>query len=254
MATRLSKLEIDEVSGVANPANQLPAFLVVKGHGKPLSEMDDAELAEVEKEVDRMESDFAILYSSLKACEQYLAGDTPEEVTSAVATLVSYIEGLFNETPDEETEPVEAPTDVEASEDGKPLGFLAKLLGSRREEETAEVATKSEEPEAEVTKTEEPAPAEEPEAAEPQFPDELVKALQDLPSFMEEQRATAEALREATGGIADRVGRLEATRKSVDIEPVAIPETTEKADRGAAALRSVLVNVASRPGHRETIG
>jgi hypothetical protein len=107
MATELQKLQVDELSGVEHPANEAPGWLVMKS-------ADEREA--LLKEVDRMESDFAILYASLKAVEGYL-GDAPEEVTAAEKALVGYVESLFSDGDGEDTEPDPEDTNDSASED-----------------------------------------------------------------------------------------------------------------------------------------
>jgi hypothetical protein len=233
MATRLTKLDIDETSGVANPANELPGFLVMKS-------AEDAEA--LLKEADRMESDFAILYSALKACEPYL-GEAPEEVVAAKETLTAYVEGLFGDEETDEAEPATAeapPTEVYASADGR-KGLLARIL--HRGEPKPEPTTK----ENEVTE-----PAEtEPEATEPEAvaakpaPDDVTKALarieESLTGIVETQSAHAEVLDHAL----DRISNVEARRQGLtgqEAETVRTAKSSE--DRGAAALRSGIMAVA----------
>lgn len=128
MPSKLQKLAIEEVSGVEHPANELPGWLVMKTAGKELTPED------IEKEVDRAEADFAILYASLETCDDYLE-DAPEEVRSAADTLRAYIEDLFGEGDSEQVEP-----EVDTEPGGEPLelsakkskgGLLARLRGRR---------------------------------------------------------------------------------------------------------------------------
>lgn len=107
MATELQKLQVNELSGVEHPANEAPGWLVMKS-------ADEREA--LLKEVDRMESDFAILYASLKAVEGYL-GDAPEEVTAAEKALVGYVESLFSDGDGTDPEPDPTDTNDSAPED-----------------------------------------------------------------------------------------------------------------------------------------
>jgi hypothetical protein len=83
MATRLTETELDEVSGVESPANEVLGFMVMKSAA---SKLDPEQRQELLKAVDRMESDFAVLYSALNACQQYM-GDAPPEVQQLDAEL-----------------------------------------------------------------------------------------------------------------------------------------------------------------------
>ena len=130
MATELQKLQVDELSGVEHPANEAPGWLVMKS-----ADEQEALL----KEVDRMESDFAILYASLKAAEGYL-GDAPEEVTSAASALVGYVESLFSEGEGEEPEAETETTDSAPEEPVKtadtPRRSLTELIFGSVEKDT----------------------------------------------------------------------------------------------------------------------
>jgi hypothetical protein len=250
MATRLGQLKIDEVSGVASPANELPGWLVMKSAGDEL----DAEA--LLKEVDRMESDIAILYSALTQCEPYLA-DAPEEVQAASQTLKAFLETMFQDpsldggTPDAGADMAGDPN-VAASVDGEPLTGVGRLLNRLV---STKKSTKTEEKLVEEPK-QEPAekakPAEQPKL---ELPAELTKALEDVASGMQALSQGQESIREALSLTVDRVSQLETTRKAVeyDIEPVTVP-TEKSADRSTAALRSVLVDVALNPGKQVRLG
>jgi hypothetical protein len=249
MATRLGQLKIDEVSGVASPANELPGWLVMKSAGDEL----DAEA--LLKEVDRMESDIAILYSALTQCEQYLT-DAPEEVQAASQTLKAFLETMFQDpsldggTPDAGADMAGDPN-VAASFDGEPLTGVGRLLN--RLVSTKKSTKTEEKPVEEPTEPAEKAkPVEQPKL---ELPAELTKALEDVASGMQALSQGQESIREALSLTVDRVSQLETTRKAVeyDIEPVIVP-TEKSADRSTAALRSVLVDVALNPGKQVRLG
>lgn len=271
MATRLDHLEIGEVSGVQHPANELPGFLVAKSTelGRPLT------TEEVSKEVDRMESDYAILYSALQACQQYMT-DAPPEVTAAVDTLTQYIEGLFSDTPaDGTTDP--AATDpnaqpVQASADGKSL--FARLMGAVGVSAPATTATEATKSASEETKEQpvsetatststETATATE-KSAEESSPvtKELADALSGIAEGMGALAETVKSIKEtqdahgeALSSTLDRLSAVEANRAGADITDVVISEPAQKsADRGEDALRSALVGIARRPGTSVTLG
>lgn len=256
MATRLKNLEIDEVSGVASPANELPSFMVIKSEeGTPTL---------TQKDVDRMESDYAILYSALKACEQYMAGDgTPPEVVAAKDTLIAHIEGMFSDaTPEENAAPpAEAPAPVAASADKEPQGLLQRLfnrssLGSGESETPTETTKEKDVPETPET----PATAEETPAEKSTAPDiaaELVTALKAVGEQLQALTEGQETMREVQSVTLDRLGAVEAQRQGIDVDDlVAAPATksTGEEPKGQAALRSALSAIAKSPGRSVTLG
>lgn len=272
MATRLQKLEIDEVSGVQNPANELPGFLVAKSTdlGRALT------ADEISKEVDRMESDYAILYSALQACQQYMT-DAPPEVTAAVDTLTQYIEGLFSDTPPEDpnADP-NAQQPVQQSAGGQSL--FQRLMGAvgvtptttastsattKSAETTKETPTVSETASTEAAASTAAESTETTKSAEPTVVNkELTDALTliatglgDLTKTVKDMQDTQAAQSEALSSTLDRLSAVEANRAGVDITDTVITEPTQKStDRGEDALRSALVGIARRPGTSVTLG
>jgi hypothetical protein len=269
MATRLHQLEIEEVSGVASPANELPGFLVAKSAqlGRPLT------ADEIVKEADRMESDYAILYSALQACAQYMT-DAPPEVQTAVETLNNYIEGLFSNDGQDDgsgdaTDPGAAgsagaggTTPVQQSADGKSL--IARMLGRS----SSEKATKSTETKQEPTEKSKPAPAEtktEPAEKSADGTDPVIKGLgealvavadvlkgvsEKVDSLVETQGVHSQVL----NATLDRLGAVEANRYGGDdFAPISQP-TQKSAEKGEDALRAAIVAVAQRPGTSVTLG
>lgn len=247
MATRLSELEVEEISGVENPANELPGFLVTKAR------KDNLTAEELLKEVDRMEQDVAILYSSLSACEPYLA-DAGEDVKAAAATLTAWVENLFKDeepTPSDDDDEGSAPEPIGLSRD-KNSGGLLERLGLRRSKTTK---TAAEEPDvSETTKVDEPEVTE-PEVTEPESEEpvekstalsleDVTKAVQDalapVVTQLGELGETTETLKSATGAVIDRLSAVEAGRQGLDPEEIAEITTKSKTElpRGEAALRA----------------
>lgn len=275
MATRLSELEIDEVSGVEHPANELPGFLVTKAAG-------DISPEQLLKEVDRMESDVAILYSSLQACDQYFA-DAPEDVKSAADTLTAWVENLFKDDPAQDA----APTSTETPE-AAPIGLSAdktspgvlERLGLRRskttktnDEENAvpaetEVPSKEGEVDEAETAPAEETPAEEPnketvEKPEDEQPaalsaDDLTKALTEALAPIVEQlkdvSETTETLKTVSEHLVDRVSRVEVSKQGLDPEEVAsvTAKSATTLPRGEAELRAGFSRLAR--GEKLTLG
>jgi len=82
MATRLAKLKIDEVSGVDDPANLTPGWLVMKSKD---------ELEAILKTAENMQGELGMLGTALAISEDAL-GAAPDEVKDAVAKLRAHIE------------------------------------------------------------------------------------------------------------------------------------------------------------------
>lgn len=269
MSTRLSELEIDETSGVENPANELPGWLVVKSKG------DDGEIdaEKLNKAVDEAESDFAVLYSALQACAPYL-GDAPPEVQDAAASLIAYIEGIFGEDgeapPPEATAPEPVLASADKSEDEKAPGLLEKLFGRKRdpdpepEQEPSVSKEKTDDetkPEGEVEKSGEGEPQAEPDA-EPtaKSADEqaatIVKAVEQvLEAKLQPITETQDVLKDAVSGLADRVNGIEAAPQAAPADwdlDVPVEKDASREDRGKAALHTALVKVAQ--GGSVTLG
>jgi hypothetical protein len=266
MATRLQKLEIDEVSGVQSPANELPGFLVAKSTdlGRPLT------AEEITKEVDRMESDYAILYSALQACQQYMT-DAPPEVTAAVDTLTQYIEGLFSDDPSNDTtpDPNADMQPVQQSADNRSL--FQRLMGAITappEEPATETtkATPKEEPTVSETATTTEAAPESTSTTKSAEPTPVAKELTDALSAMAEgmgalakavgeMRTTQDTQTEVLSTTLDRLSAVEARRAGGDEMDLTISEPTNKStERGEDALRAALVGIARRPGTSVTLG
>lgn len=236
MATELQKLQVNELSGVEHPANEAPGWLVMKS-------ADEREA--LLKEVDRMESDFAILYASLKAAEGYL-GDAPEEVTSAASALVGYVESLFSEgegeEPEAETETTDsAPEETVKTADTTRRSLTELIFGSvekdadtdvekdatvfDQEAETDDVEKDAEveadevekdaEPEAEadVEKDAEPAPADEDDNGLVEVLSRLAQSQEDLAKNL---GGDIGALRDALVSTIERVERLEVRKTGLD--------------------------------------
>lgn len=260
MATRLTKLNIEELSGVENPANELPGWIVTKSaDGEVIINTE-----EVMAKVDRAESDFAILYSALKSCEQYLT-DAPAEVSSAKDTLVSYIEDLFGSgSPEATDQTAPDPNAVMQSKDKDKtkslFGRLFKRDGEEGEEEVAkteeENVEKTEaEAEAEVTeKTQEEKPAEEEAPVVEKTEsgvntDELLKSMRTVMS--EELAPVTEdigTVKDALGKALDRIGALEAGRQGLDPDDAAAVRVDKSEDgAGKRALRAG-ISAAARGG------
>lgn len=271
MATRLTKLDINEISGVENPANELPGWLVTKAK-KGDGELDVDTLI---KEVDRAESDFAILYSALKSCETYLA-DAPPEVQAAKDTLVSYIEELFGGDGSGADQGDVAPDqggDIVAQSKDKDktktlFGKLFRKGDAEEEKGDAEVEknedVKADEAEAEVEKADEPEAEAEVEKAdetakvdEPEV--EVEKSEVDAEELLKSVKAAVgEALepltedvgvvKDALGSALDRIGRLEAGRQGLDPDEVASTHVDKSEDgAGKRALRAG-ISAAARGG------
>lgn len=80
MATQLTKLQMEEISGVDSPANEQPGWLVMKSA--------DTQGA------DNIEAGAAALYSTLAAADQFLTA-APDEIAKAKDTLATYCETLL---------------------------------------------------------------------------------------------------------------------------------------------------------------
>lgn len=80
MSVQLSKLQVDEVSGVDEPANELPGWLVTKSK----------EVGEVIEKVEDAHNGFL---TSLDNVGQYLT-DAPDDVQAAATTLKAHVIGL----------------------------------------------------------------------------------------------------------------------------------------------------------------
>ncbi len=85
MATKLSNLRIDELSGVRSPANEMPGWLVMKAKEDPEGAMAD---------LDAMESAVTKIKDALEALEPYLE-DADDEVRKAHETLQKYAQELL---------------------------------------------------------------------------------------------------------------------------------------------------------------
>lgn len=227
MATKLEKLSIEELSGVENPANETPGWLVMK------SETQEALL----KEVDRMESDFAILYAALKSTEDYL-GDAPEDVVKAESLLVSYVESLFegsaddeNSEPTPDNETTEAPV-AEKSATPKSTRTLMKTIFGGRDDEDLE-KTEDEEVEVEDVLEDEvdedvevddvsdedldEAEAEaEDEEVEKSAEDDLIAVLTRIAKSQDDTAADVAAFRDVLGNVVERIERLEVRKTGLD--------------------------------------
>jgi hypothetical protein len=231
MATELQKLQVNELSGVEHPANEAPGWLVMKS-------ADEREA--LLKEVDRMESDFAILYASLKAAEGYL-GDAPEEVTSAASALVGYVESLFSEgegeEPEAETETTDsAPEETVKTADTTRRSLTELIFGSvekdadtdvekdatvfDQEAETDEVEKDAEpEAEADVEKDAEPAPADDDDNGLVEVLSRLAQGQEDLAKNL---GGDIGALRDALVSTIERVERLEVRKTGLDPDADAV--------------------------------
>lgn len=88
MATRLKKLRVKEISGVDDPANEAPGWLMMKSRNA---------LAEL----DRFEKEIGGIHDGLvgASADAYFA-DAPDEVIKARADLVSYLAEDVEEDPD----------------------------------------------------------------------------------------------------------------------------------------------------------
>jgi magnesium-transporting ATPase (P-type) len=240
MATELQKLQVNELSGVEHPANEAPGWLVMKS-------ADEREA--LLKEVDRMESDFAILYASLKAAEGYL-GDAPEEVTSAASALVGYVESLFSEgegeEPEAETETtdsapeetvktadttrrsltelifgsVEKDADTDVEKDATVFDQEAETDEVEKDAETDEVEKDAEpEAEADVEKDAEPAPADDDDNGLLEVLSRLAQGQEDLAKNL---GGDIGALRDALVSTIERVERLEVRKTGLDPDADAV--------------------------------
>jgi magnesium-transporting ATPase (P-type) len=240
MATELQKLQVNELSGVEHPANEAPGWLVMKS-------ADEREA--LLKEVDRMESDFAILYASLKAAEGYL-GDAPEEVTSAASALVGYVESLFSEgegeEPEAETETtdsapeetvktadttrrsltelifgsVEKDADTDVEKDATVFDQEAETDEVEKDAETDEVEKDAEpEAEADVEKDAEPAPADDDDNGLVEVLSRLAQGQEDLAKNL---GGDIGALRDALVSTIERVERLEVRKTGLDPDADAV--------------------------------
>lgn len=263
MATRLDQLNISEVSGVASPANEIPGWLVTKAK--------DGDMTEILKDLDRMESDFAILYSALKACEQYMA-DADPDVQSAATTLTQYIEGLFADAPaDEEAPPDEPPVAQQAAApvaasksftSGR--GFMERLLGvvDKSTTDTKEEATvaSTQEPAAKSAEHEDEPIVTEPTEAEKaaaERDEQLTTALKGIGEALVSLKEGQDATRDAVSAVIDRVGTLEANRHSAtldDYEPSVAKSIEDPTERATAALHETFKHLGRNPGSGVRLG
>lgn len=244
MATRLEGLEIDELSGVEDPANELPGWIVQKGIVKD----GEVDVDALQKEVNRAESDFAILYSALQSSQQYIT-DAPPEVAAAFDTLTQYIEGLFqdsgNSPPDAQLA-APAPTPVQASKGG----ILARLL--RKDGAADETVEKSEDDESEDEETDEEyeSPEEDSELvggsstladdqvehdARAQVDDIKKSVTEAVTASLDPVIETQEVLKTAVEGLANRLGNMEARQTGHRPE-----ETTDETVEKTQASRSTI--------------
>jgi hypothetical protein len=262
MATKLAELELDEMSGVESPANEIHGFAVMKAKAQ---ELEPGEANELLKEVDRMEADFAVLYSALNSTEQYL-GDAPEEVAAAAATLKQYVEGMFNEEekPDEPPAADGVPTmPVMASREKDGRTLLQRLFKTKPNTPAEEASPV--EKETETPKKDEPTPAEAEGLTKEQGDQilgaltEVGKALENIDERMKTLETNDETTRDALGKSLDRLGRVEAQRQGAMVNdnvptPEPVDKSADSADRGRAALRSTIASIARQPGRREFLG
>lgn len=273
MATRLTQFDIEEVSGVANPANELPGFIVMKS--------TDAEA--LLKDVDTLEQDYAILFAALETVKPSM-GDAPPEIQAAVDTLMTYIEGLFDESGDEEGAPApnegvppSQPVALSAG-DEEPKTFLARLLHrSTPTAKSADAKPATDKPAEPVEKSADTDARR--EAARKRRQERVTKAAQErsemtealkgivtavdalagqveqITAGQEEVTKTTEAVADALNATLDRVGRLEAQPASSGLAtPAPVAKTADGVSAGRRALRSSLVHLATNPGSSVTLG
>jgi hypothetical protein len=267
MPTRLDEPDIEEVSGVENPANELPGFIMIKSQ-------DEAEA--LLKDVDTMEQDFAILYAALETIKSSMT-DAPAEAVSAVDTLMTYIEGLFDESgggqaPADGIDPAQ-PVAMSADQDGKPL--LAKLLHRQHkpvvktEDEPApeKPVEKSDDGDELIAKSRERREARIAKEAEERSMvlgalQSIVGAVEDLTSKVDEisknQTETAdttETLKSAVAATLDRIGRVEAQPAGPLGDPAPpVVKSQDGVTPARQSLRAGLVQLAQNPGSSLTLG
>lgn len=257
MATKLSELGIDEVSGVENPANEIPDWIVVK------SADGNIDIEASIKKADRAETDFALLFTSLQAVDEYL-GEAPQEVQDAAATLKAYVEEMFGDEGEDETAepaPEEAAEPVALSADDKPKSLVERYFGKGKKDKqetttTKEKADVSEETKTEKTETEKTEKTEgEVEKTAEVDVEAITKSVTDavgeqLKPIQEGQDALAEALSKTL----DRVGSLEAQQQGFVPDPDPTPATKSESPRGQDALRGFMKHVTSHPNSSVRLG
>ena len=273
MATRLTEFDIEEVSGVANPANQLPGFMVIKSAG---------EAEALLKDVDELEQDYAILFAALETCKPHMA-EAPPEVQAAADTLMTYVESLFDEEGAEDAAPAPnegapptSPVALSAG-DEEPKTILARILHSRTTKATqgAKPTTQEKEPVAqedtknagELAKAARRARVEKREEERRVFVDTLkgigtamealIDSVEELKKGQADLAATDDVLKEALSATLDRVGKAEAQPASPLTHAPAATVTKSATDglsAGRQALRAGLVQLAQNPGSSLTLG
>lgn len=250
MATRLTKLRLTEISGVDDPAHEIPGWIVAKS-------------ADWRADVEQFEKDIVGLYEGLTggSADLYL-NDAPDEVNKARDVLAVHLAKGLEDVEDEEEEDEEparkrvvakmreifgvekdASEDTEDDEEEADGEEVAKESGSESEEELEEDEEVDDEGET-VAKESETEDEDEDEEEEARNEDDLSgiskSELQaDLNQAVEQAMSP---IREAVLSIADRVEGLEkhaASRRSLEGQEVKFEDDTEP-DELTKAIGSAL--------------
>jgi hypothetical protein len=216
MATRLTKLRMAELSGVDDPANEMPGWIVTKSK-------------EWKAEVETFEKEVAGAYDGLRtdSMELYL-NDAPEDVKKAHEVLVEHLSKGLESSEDEAAEEEPAKKSVKerlrnmfsSDDEGVEKAEEPAGNGEAPEPHDDEEVEAEEEPEVGDEEPSEPEdePAEEPEGvekadeADEEGPDpdasaeEEADVRKDIAETLAEQ---LEPLREAVVALADRTELLE---------------------------------------------
>lgn len=195
---KLTKLRMKEISGVDDPANELPGWIVAKAK-------------EWEGEVEDLEKSVGSLYDGLtgEAADLYFT-DAPEDVAKARETLIGHMADDVEEVEKDSGEPDPEPEETPARKQRRFRdAFRSKPAGDETpepEETPAKKAAELAPPPGEEPAEETPAETAEPEA--PAVDEEAIakSVVSDLAGVI---RETVDPLRDAVAALADRTENLE---------------------------------------------
>jgi hypothetical protein len=224
-ATKLANLRIEEISGVDDPANLLPGYVIMKR--KERTGLDGDAL---KNDLTAVAKNYAMLYSVLVAGLDYFE-DAPDTTKAAVNQTLEFLENVLQGN-DPETGEKDAAKDE--SEIGKFTAAIEKLLGR---------ATKSADDRLEVNGGGEPVTEPKPDDEETDVEKEPAAAAGEAEKGGDVAAAVVEALtptlekinednaatREALESVIDRVAAVEErTAKRTSLVPDVEPDDTAK--------------------------
>lgn len=230
MGTKLAKLQIDEVSGVDDPANEIPGWLLAKSK-------------DLEGVIEEVEAAHNGLLKSITDADKYLE-DAPEDVQAAAALLKTHVTSLADTDDDRRSfigralSYFKRKEEIEMTKDE-----LLEALNAHTEAMTAAVGDAISKAVAEAT----PAAPVEPEAKETEKVDETedvakTVSVEDFEKLTERVEAIAEVVSKSADALTAIIqksakrtaldGQEDEVSKGKDNKPSALGQAFAQALRG----------------------